>query len=80
VDDGAAHRPVRRIHEQLVDIAPAPVLPGLEGLDDGVTGTVEVPSSVLVLGLIAAPDMPTGHAETQVYPGVADPEAVLTAV
>src|SRR2546430_17217405 len=82
--DGVRHRatdgPPARVQNQLIAVAPAPVLPGLEGLDDGVTGTVEVPGSVLVLGLIAAPNMPTGHAETQVDPGVADPEAVLAAV
>src|SRR6202022_978280 len=77
VGDGAAHRPVGCIQEQLVDIAPPPVFTGLIRFDDGVTGTVQVSGCMLVPGLIAAPDMPTDHAEPQVYPGVADPEAVL---
>jgi hypothetical protein len=74
------HGPTGRIQKQLVHVAPAPILPRLEGLDDGVIGAVEVLGSVLISGLIAAPYMPTGHAEAQMHPGIAYPEAVLAAV
>ena len=35
---------------------------------------------VLVLGRVAAADVSAGHAETQVEPGVADLQAVFTAI
>jgi hypothetical protein len=76
----ATDGPAARVQIKLITVAPTPVLPGLEGLDDRVTRSVEVLGSVLVPRLIATPDMPTGHAETQVHPGATDPEAVLTAV
>ena len=43
-------------------------------------GGVEVPRSVTILRIIAAPDVPTGATQAQVYPAVAELQAFLTAL
>src|SRR5712692_2519262 len=76
---GTAPQELRRIHfvasieaprsdENLIDIAPAPVLPGLEGSDDGVPGGAEVLGRVLVRRRIATPDVAALAAEPQMDP------------
>ena len=68
------------LEEDLVHVAPAPVLIRLERLDDGVPGGVEVGGGVPVLRVVAAADVPADLAQAQVHPLVAYPQAVLAAV
>ena len=52
----------------LVDIAPAPVFTGLEGLDKGMAGRMKMSGSVLVFRRVAAAYVSAGKAEPQVDP------------
>ena len=52
----------RRLEHDLVDVTPAPVFTGLEGLDDRVIGRVEMLCGVLVLRGVAAADVSTDQA------------------
>lgn len=65
---------------QLVDIAPAPVLPRLKGLDNRVVGRVKMPGRVLILRVVTAAHMSTSETEAQVYPGVTGFQTLLAAV
>jgi hypothetical protein len=67
-----------RLHRDLVDEAPQPVLTWLERLHDRVRCGVEVLRRVLVLRGIATPDVAANAAEPQMDPGVADLQALLT--
>jgi hypothetical protein len=69
-----------KLEHHLVDVTPTPVFIRLEGLDDRVVGRVEMLSGVLVLGRIAAANMPTFEAEAQVYPCVPDSQTILTTI
>src|SRR5712692_9818940 len=66
-----------RLHNDFIDIAPAPAFTRLERPHDGVLGRMEMLGCVFVLGGIAAADMPAGPAQPQVYPTVAHLEAFL---
>src|SRR3954452_14292079 len=77
VGHGAVHRPVASVEDDLVDVAPAPVLTRLEGADDRVIGAVEMLGGVLVLGVVATADVAADHAQSQMDPGIADGEAFL---
>src|SRR5713226_9335865 len=61
----------------LIDVAPAPALPGLNRLHDRVAGRLEMPRRVLALRGIAAADVPAGEAHAQLYPGLARLETAL---
>src|SRR5438105_15313033 len=67
----------RQLHRQLVDVAPAPILAGLDRRHDGMMRRMEMHSRVPILRVIAATDMPAGSAQAQMNPGVAEPEALL---
>src|SRR6266540_2917829 len=69
-----------RSDEGLVDIAPAPVLAGLERLHDGVPVGVRVPAGVPVRRGVAAANVPAGQAQPQVYPPRPRAQALLAAV
>src|SRR5829696_590658 len=69
-----------RLHDDLLHVAPDPVLSGLEGLDYRVLGGVEVPGRVLVWRLVAASYVPADEALAQVDPGVAHLQALLAAL
>jgi hypothetical protein len=71
--------PGQGIEEQLVDETPAPVFAGLEGADDGVFRSAVVFAGVAILGIVAAADVATLHAEPQVDPGIAHGQALLAA-
>jgi hypothetical protein len=71
---------VRPLKHDLVDVAPAPVFAGLEGLNNWVVGRVEMLCRMLVFRRVAAADVPTNKALAQMYPGVASFQAVLAAV
>ena len=48
---------------EIVDEAPAPVFAGFEGAHDGVLGAVEMLGGVLILGRVAAANVPAFHAQ-----------------
>src|SRR5713226_606811 len=70
----------RRLHPQLVDVAPDPVFAGLVRPDQRVLGSVEVLRGMPVLRLVAAADMAAAQAQSQVDPGVAGLQALLAAI
>jgi hypothetical protein len=69
-----------RLEEQLVDVAPDPLLTGLEGLYDRVVGGVEMPGGVRILRIVTATDMSTGETEAQVHPGITRFQAFLASI
>src|SRR4029077_4111579 len=72
---------VVELKEQLVGVAPPPVLSGLIGADQRVVvvrGPVR--RGVAIRRAVAASDVPAVHAQAQVHPPSADPEAVLAPV
>ena len=71
---------VRKLEEELVRVTPSPVLIRLEGLNDRVVGGVEMLGGMLILRIVAAADMPAFKADSQVYPGVADSQAILAPI
>ena len=66
------------LHEDLIDIAPAPILAWFERLDDRMIGGVEVLGGVLVLRGIAATNVATDQADAQMHPAVAQFQAFFT--
>src|SRR5918997_5146636 len=70
----------RRLDENFVHVAPAPVLAWLERLDYRVACGVEVPGCVLVLARIATSDVSAREALAQVDPRVAHLETLLAAL
>src|SRR4029077_143917 len=67
----------RNFHRQLIDVAPAPILAGLDRRHDGMLRRMEVLSRVPILRVIAATDMPAGPAKSQMHPSIAELEAFL---
>jgi hypothetical protein len=61
----------------LVDVAPAPVFTGLEGLDDGVRRLMKMLGRVFVGRAVAAAYVSAGEAKAEVYPLGADLETVF---
>jgi hypothetical protein len=60
------------VHEILVvRVAVSPLFTGLVGLNDWMPGFLEVGSRVFVLRVVAAADLATYQAQSQVDPGVA---------
>ena len=71
---------LRRLEHDLIDITPAPIFTGLEGLDNGMAGRMEMPGSVFVLRGVATANVPADKALAQVYPGIANFQAILAAI
>ena len=69
-----------QLDEQIVGVAVAPVLPGLERADDRVKGRAVVLGGVLVSRLVAAADVAAGKAQPQVDPAVAAAQALFAAL
>jgi len=67
----------RGFEEQLIDIAPAPVLATLEGLDYWIVRGVKMLRCVFVGGVVTATNVTTAKAQTQVHPPAASAEALL---
>jgi hypothetical protein len=63
-----------------VNVAPHPLLARLKRLDDGMPGVVEMFGSVFVLGVVAAANVAAGLTDPQMYPGIADLQAVFAAL
>src|SRR5438094_5935462 len=68
------------IELNLVDITPAPVLPRLGGLHDGVAARVEMLRGVLILGGVAAADMAARQTEPEVHPPFPGCQALFAAL
>src|SRR6202008_3465142 len=64
-----------RFHQDLIDVAPAPVLARLERGNDRVLRRAEVLGRVFVLRLVATPDVAAGPAQGQIHPAVPQGEA-----
>jgi hypothetical protein len=62
----------------LIDITPNPGLAGFDGTDERMLCFVEVLGGVLVLGRIAAADMPADEAQAKMDPGISHLHAFLT--
>jgi hypothetical protein len=56
------------IEFEFIDVAPAPVFTGFQGLDYGMLGRMKVLGCVLVLRRIATTDMSAAHAQAQMHP------------
>ena len=69
-----------KLQHELVDVAPAPILPGLERSHDRMFGRMIMLGGVLVLRIVAAADVPAGPAQAKMHPGVAAREAFLAAI
>jgi hypothetical protein len=64
----------------LIDVAPTPILTGLDGPHNRVVDGVKVLCSVLILGRVAAADVAARHAQSQMNPSVAHFQALLAPV
>ena len=60
-------------------ITPSPVFPWLNRADDGMAGRAKMFRGVLVLGGVAAPDVPASQAHPQMDPAVLHLQALLAA-
>jgi hypothetical protein len=72
--------PIPRSDFGFVNVAPAPVLSGLEGLDDRMVGCVKMFSGVAIGRGIATADVPAGETETQMDPRRTDHQAFLATI
>src|SRR5215217_3571005 len=64
-------------HEDLVYVAPDPILVRLEGPDERVLRGMEMPAGVLVLGAVATANVAADEALPEVHPRVTHLEALL---
>ena len=71
---------LRDQHPDVVDIAPAPFLAGLQRVDQWVLAGVVMDGGVPVGRVIAAADVAADQADPQMKPHAAFPQAVLSAV
>jgi hypothetical protein len=66
------------LEEELIPIAPEPVLTRLEGPDDGMLGRVEVRRRMPVRRVVATSDVAALLTDTQMDPATAGTQTVLT--
>src|SRR2546423_6008928 len=78
--DAARPRLLCRLHHDLIDIAPQPVLARLERLHKRVAGGMEMLGGMLVLRRVTAADVPADEALAQMDPGISRFQAVLASV
>jgi hypothetical protein len=64
----------------LIDVAPSPILAGLEALYDRMVGAVEVGGGVLPDGAVAAAHVAALKAQSEMHPLLADFQALLASV
>ena len=67
------------LEHHLVDVAPVPVLAGLERTHERVSRCREVFACMTIRLIVATADMTAGHAKAQVHPRCADSQAILAA-
>src|SRR2546421_10925047 len=70
------------LEEEVIGVAPPPILARLVGADDGMAGVgLPMPGSVTARGVVAAADVPAAHAHAQVHPAstktTSCPDAVI---
>jgi len=68
------------LEHYLIDVAPAPILSRLEGLNNGMVGRVEMFCGMFVLRGIAAANMPAFQANAQVNPAITGLQTILTSL
>ena len=71
-------RPVRKVEHHFVDVAPTTPFGRVIAFDDRMIGCAKMFCSVPIRRLIAATDMATRAADTQMQPGIAQFQAFLT--
>jgi hypothetical protein len=71
---------VKRIHRLLVHVTPDPRFPGLEGLDQGMTGRVKMGGCVPVLRGVATTHVTANQAYPQVNPPVPHRQALFAPI
>lgn len=71
---------LERFKEDLINVAPDPILTWLERLDNRVVRRVKMLGGVLVLGRVTAAHMSTNAAEAQMHPGIAYLQALFAAL
>src|SRR5436309_2934382 len=76
----ALRRAGRRLHDELIDEAPAPVLARLEAADDRMMDFPEVLGCVLVGRIVATAHVAARQAQTKVNPLTPHRQALLAAV
>src|SRR5437867_10702434 len=54
-----------QLHHELIDVAPTPILPGLEGSHDRMLGRTEMLGGMFVLRIVAASDVAAGSTQTK---------------
>jgi hypothetical protein len=67
-------------HVGVIHVTPAPVLAGLERLDDGVLGVMKMGAGMLVLRGVTTADVAANQAFSQVDPGITHLQAFLAAL
>jgi hypothetical protein len=65
------------VQHDFVDVAPAPILSGLEGSNDGVLRGMEMFCGVTIFRRIAAANVAADQAQAKMHPRVAHQEAFL---
>src|SRR5690349_3880369 len=70
----------RRFHEQLVDVAPSPVLAALEAANHWMVCLMVMLRRVRVRRVVAATDMAAGETEPQMDPAAAGLQTFFTAL
>lgn len=65
------------LEEQLIDIAPTPVFPRLERLDQRIVRGVEMLRRMFIGRVVTAANMAAAKAKTQMHPPAAGAEALL---
>jgi hypothetical protein len=78
-DSGCTANPIKD-EQNLVEIAPGPVLAGFEGANDRVRCGVVMRSCVSLRGVIAAANVAAGETDAQVKPLIAVTQALLATV
>src|ERR1700730_7944729 len=69
------------LKEEVLGVAPPPVLARLVGADYGMAGVgLPMPGGVTARGVVAATDVPAAHAHAQVHPVAAGLQALLAPV
>jgi hypothetical protein len=68
------------IQQYLIYVTPAPIFAGFKGLNDGVQGRVKMFGGVLILGIVAAADVPAGEAQSEMDPVVAQLQTFFASV
>ena len=78
--EGGSARCSELLHRDLIDVAPLPVFPWLEALDDGMLRAVEMGGRVFADRVVATTDVAASEAESEVDPAHSCLETRLAAL